>query len=457
MSATRSNGSLWLDLYPAPPAREPPALPRHVDVAIVGGGYTGLWTAYYLKRALPAAEVAVFEAEFVGFGASGRNGGWCMGTAWGVDGLLQRAETRSRGIALQRALFDTVDEIGRVCAAEGIDAHFDKGGSLRVATAAFHADAQRRELEQRYALGFDEADYGWLDPAASAARLRMTPNHGATLFSHCAAVQPARLVLGLADTVRRLGVTIHEDTAVTAIEPGRLRTRRGDLRAERIVRATEGYTASLPGHRRDMLPVYSMMVATQPLPDAVWQSIGLGHRETFGDDRRVVIYGQRTRDGRLALGGRAGYEFGSRRRRVVDPEHPMVQRVARLLRTLLPQLADAPISHGWGGVLGIPRHWRPCVQFDRRSGLGWAGGYVGEGVAASNLAARTLVDLMLERPSALAELPWVNDAPPRWEPEPLRWLGAQALSIAAERADRSELTRNRPSRVWGRLFSMLAG
>jgi glycine/D-amino acid oxidase-like deaminating enzyme len=340
------------------------------------------------------------------------------------------ADERSRDPQPRRgaaaSLFDTVDEIGRVCATEGIDAHFDRGGSLRIATAAFHAGAQRRELEQRYRLGFTESDYRWLEPAAAAARLRITPNHGAVLFAHCAAVQPARLVLGLAAAARRLGVRIYEHTAVTRIEARQVQTARGTVRAERVVRATEAYTASLPGHRRDMLPVYSMMVATAPLPDALWSSIGLRHRETFGDDRRVVLYGQRTRDGRLALGGRAGYEFGSGRRRVVSADHPMVLRVARLLRELLPQLADVPITHGWGGVLGIPRHWRPCVHFDRRTGLGWAGGYVGEGVAASNLAARCLVDLMLERPSPLADLPWVGDVPPRWEPEPLRWLGARA-------------------------------
>jgi glycine/D-amino acid oxidase-like deaminating enzyme len=451
----RTNGSLWLELSPPPPPEPVAPLPGRVDVAVVGGGYTGLWTAYYLKQAQPSIEVAVFDAEFVGFGASGRNGGWCLGTAWGVDALMSNPETRSRGVALQRRLFDTVDEIGRVCETEGIDAHFDRGGSLRIATAAFHADTQRRELEQRYQLGFSESDYRWLEPAAASARLRITPNYGAVHFAHCAAVQPARLVLGLANAVRRLGVRIYENTAVTRIEPHRLLTPRGAVRADRVVRATEAYTASLPGHRRDMLPVYSMMVATAPLTDAMWSNIGLHQRETFGDNRRVVLYGQRTRDGRLALGGRAGYEFGSRRRRVVSPDHPMVQRVAGLLRRLLPQLAEVPITHGWGGVLGIPRHWRPCVHFDRRSGLGWAGGYVGEGVAASNLAARALVDLMLERTSPLAELPWVGDLPPRWEPEPLRWLGARATQFVAQRADRVELTRHRPSRLWGRLFDAL--
>lgn len=456
MQNSRRNGSLWLDQAPPPAAAasEPP--PASADVVIVGAGYTGLWTAYYLKRAEPTLDVVVLEAEFVGFGASGRNGGWCIGTAWGVDALLADPETRSRGMALQRALFETVDEVARVCDAEAIDAHLDRGGCLRVARAPFQADRHRAELEQRYRQGFSEHDMVWLDAPAAQARIGMAANHGALWFRHCAALHPARLVLGLADAARRLGVRIVEETPVTALEPGQAHTPRGTVRARQVLRATEGYTASLAGARRDLLPVYSMMVATEPLPEPLWQSLGLAGRETFGDDRRLVIYGQRTRDGRLAFGGRAGYDFGSGRRRVVDPADPMIARVERALRELFPPLAGAAISHRWGGVLGISRHFRPCVSFDRRSGLGWAGGYVGEGVAASNLAARILADLVLERDSELTGLPWVDDLPRRWEPEPLRWLGARALLFAAARADRAEYRIGRPSRLWGPVFDRLS-
>jgi glycine/D-amino acid oxidase-like deaminating enzyme len=453
------NGSLWFDGLDTLPEPQAVDLPAATDVAIVGGGYTGLWTAYYLKRLDPALDITVFEAEVAGFGASGRNGGWCIGAAWGVDALIDDPETRSRGLALQRTLFDTVDEIGRVCQAENIDCHYARGGSLRVATSPLYADQQRRELESRYRLGFDETDYRWLEPAASRARLNIQPNHGALYFSHCATVQPARLVRGLADTVRRLGVRILEGTPVTRIRAGTssapavVVTATGQVTARRVLRATEGYTASLEGLRRVMLPVYSMMVATEPLPEAMWRALGLHERETFGDDRRQVIYGQRTLDGRLAFGGRSGYRFGSRR--TEDLDQAGLRRVKRLVRQLFPQLDGYAITHTWGGVLGVPRHWRPCVTFDRGTGLGWAGGYVGEGVAASNLAARTLADLVLERSSALTELPWVNDLPPDWEPEPLRWLGTRAAQFAAARADREELEHNRRSPFWAGLFSAL--
>ncbi len=451
------NGSLWFDgLDEAPRPRIEP-LPDRVDVAVVGGGYTGLWTAYYLKRAEPSLTLAVFEAEVAGFGASGRNGGWCIGDARGLERLLEDPDTRSRGLALKRALFGAVSEVARVCQAENIDCHYARGGTLRVATAAFHAERHQRELEFLLGLGFTDADYRWLPPEESRARLGITPNHGALYFAHCAAIQPALLARGLAGAVRAAGVRLLEGTPVRRIEPGRLFTSRGTVRANCILRATEGYTASLQGQARAMLPVCSMMVATAPLPDAVWQQIGLAERETFGDDRRMVIYGQRTLDGRLAFGGRAGYGFASRRLRTISPDDPDLRRVGQTLLRLFPALRDWPLSHGWGGVLGIPRHWRPCVTYDRRRGLGWAGGYVGEGVAASNLAARTLTDLVLGRASELTELPWVDDVPPRWEMEPLRWLGARATRLIAERADRVELERGRPSRLWGRMYSALVG
>lgn len=456
-NTTYHNGSLWFDGLDHPPASELQPLPGKVDVAIVGGGYTGLWTAYYLKRAEPALNVAVLEAEVAGFGASGRNGGWCIGAAWGLERLLENPQTRSRGLALQRALFDTVAEVGRVCQAEDIDCHYARGGSLRVASTGFHAGRQRRDVERLHGLGFTEQDYRWLEADAARSRINLATIHGAVHFSHCAAIQPARLVRGLAATVRSQGTLLLEQTPVTAIEAGRVTTHRGTLRARHVLRATEAYTASLRGQRRAMLPIYSMMVATEPLPAAVWNEIGLHHRETFGDDRRVVMYGQRTLDDRLAFGGRAGYAFASRRRRTVPADDGKVRRVGALLYQLFPQIAGYRLTHGWGGVLGVPRHWRPCVSYDRSSGLGWAGGYVGEGVAASNLAARTLSDLVLGHDSALTELPWVEDVPRNWEPEPIRWCGAKAIEFLGDRADQAELRHNRPSRFWGGLFNTLVG
>jgi len=449
--------SFWFDSLESLPRSAPAPWRERVGVAIVGAGYTGLWTAYYLKRLEPALDVTIYEAEQVGFGASGRNGGWCIGLAWGLEGLLARAETRSRGLDLARALFDTVDEVGRICQAENIDAHYTKGGSLNVATVPFRAEAMQRELEHLHALGFDDSDYVWLPPDAARARLDMRPNHGALYFRHCAAVHPARLVLGLADAVRRLGVTIFEHTPVQAIDSRRITTTRGSVNADVVLRATEGYSASLAGEARSILPIYSMVTATEPLPAAVWREIGLERRETFGDGRRVVIYGQRTLDDRLVFGGRGGYFFGSARRRTIAAAEPRLARVKTLLPELFPILKDVRVTHAWGGLMGVQRHWRPGVCFDRDRGLGWAGGYVGEGVAASNLAGRILADLVTGRQSECTALPWVGDRARNWEPEPFRWLGAKVLERAAERADATEIATNRPSRSWGRLFDALIG
>lgn len=447
------NGSFWFDSLDTPSTiAATDELPTNVDVAIIGAGYTGLWTAYYLKEKDPSLDIAVFEANTVGFGASGRNGGWCMGLAWGIEGMLMDDKWRDAGVRLLRAMHDTVDEVGRISQREGIECHFAKGGTLEVAIAPFHVKDMREHMAHLQGLGFTEEDYRWLPADEAQKRVGMTPNHGATYTPHCAVIHPARLVKGLGRVVRTKGVKIYEGTPVIEMASGYVDTHKGRVAASKIIRATEGYTESIKGQERQMLPLYSMMVATEPLPDHVWDEIGLASRETFGDSRRVTIYGQKTDDGRLAFGGRAGYYFGSKRRGVIPPDDPMVQNVEATLRKIFPVLQGYCVTYGWGGLMGVPRHWRPSVAFDRQTGLGHAGGYTGEGVAASNLAGRILSDLVLERESDLTDLAWVNDIPARWEPEPLRWLGVKAIQYFGDKADRIEMETGKPSRFWGTLF-----
>ena len=452
------NGSFWFDSLDAPPTADPPgSLPDRVDVVIIGGGYTGLWTAYYLKQQQPDLDIAVFEAVTAGFGASGRNGGWCMGLAWGIDGLLASPENRQAGIDLLKAMHETVDEVGRVSQAENIDCHYAKGGTLTVATLPFRVPAMQARVAHLQSLGFTDEDYTWLPEADARRRIGSRWNFGAAYTTHCAAIHPARLVRGLADRVREKGVRLFELTPVQDLEPGSVRTARGTVRADIVLRATEGYTESLPSQTRQVLPLYSMMVATEPLPPSVWAQIGLERRETFGDGRRIVIYGQRTLDDRLAFGGRAGYYFGSERKPVIDPADPMLDRVEANLREFFPALEGHAVTHRWGGLMGAPRHFRPCVSFDPRSGLGMAGGYVGEGVAASNLAGRMLTDLVLRRDTPLTRLAWVGDRARRWEPEPLRWMGARMMQYAGDRADRAEFRTGKPSKFWDGLFARVMG
>ena len=446
------NGSFWFDSLDELPTPAPPdALPDHVDVAIVGGGFTGLWTAYYLRRHQPDLDIAVFEAQTVGFGASGRNGGWCMGLAMGIEERLHGPD-QAQGLALLRAMHDTVDEVGRVCQAEDIDCHFAKGGTLSVATTELHAEAFQTRIERRQALGFTDQDYTWLDAEESARRIGVARNFGAAYTSHCAAIHPARLVRGLGDVLRRKGIAIYEQTPVTEIGERRLKTARGEVGAAVVLRATEAYTDTIAGQARQLLPVYSMIVATEPLSDAIWRELGLAQRETFDDGRRITIYGQRTLDNRLAFGGRVGYRFASGIRPRVDPADKALADVEASMRRLLPAVGDAKVTHRWGGVLGMPRHGRPFVTFDQGSGIGAAGGYTGEGVGASNLAARILADLVLGRDTDLTRLAWVDDVPPKWPLEPMRWLGAKTVFALGRLADRKELGGERPSRVYGALF-----
>ena len=372
--------------------------PTDADVCVVGAGYTGLWTAYYLARAAPDLRVVVLEQRFAGYGASGRNGGWLTNSITGGRDRYVRTHGAAAAHALQVALNDTVEEVLRVIEAEGIDAGVARGGELTVATNA---------------------------------------------------AQWARL------------------------------TSRGSITARHVVRATEGFTTRLPGERRTWLPMNSSMIVTAPLPAGSWADIGWAGREVLGDAAHAYVYAQRTADDRIALGGRGvPYRFGSRlpdparggrparsagwtrggrigdcparRGRIGDSDCDgatppgTVRSLHAALRRLFPAAGDVAIERAWSGVLGVPRDWTATVGLDSATGLAWAGGYVGTGVAAANLAGRTLTDLLLGRSTALIALPWVDHRVRRWEPEPLRWLGVRGLYAAYRAADRAE-HRGRPS------------
>jgi len=448
--------SLWHDTLPGP--LEPRASLRGdvtVDVAIVGAGYTGLWTAYYLTALEPTIRVAIVEAEVAGFGASGRNGGWVLGTLAGMDSRFDDPAQRAGAIALQRAMFDSVDEVGRVAKLESIDCHYAKGGNITVATEEAHRDTLRKDLDAWRELGFDEQDLRWLEPDECASRLSSSSNYGGLLLSHCAAIHPARLVRGLADVVESRGVSIYEHSPALAMEPGRIATPGGSLRAPMLLRATEGYTKTLRGHARSLMPLHSMMIATEPLPESTWKQIGLAERETFADPRRTVIYGQRTADDRIAFGARGRYYFGSGIRDRFAADDPIFDGVQAALEALFPILRDHRITHRWGGALGVPRDWRPSVGVDLDKGLAFGGGYVGEGVAAANLAGHTLADLILERDSERTRLPLVGPPSPLWEPEPLRWLAVAAALQTGASLDAAERSGRRLPRLRNAFYSSL--
>jgi len=437
--------SLWHDTAGEELAPRPP-LPgdTQVDVVIVGAGYTGLWTAYYLARADPSLRIAILDSEIAGFGASGRNGGWCSALFAAGSRKLEKIHGRQGRLAMRDAMRATLDEIEQVLGREGIDAKFVKGGTLTLATRVAHLRRLRA-----HAYGHDEQsdeDDVWLEPRDLQQRLRAQSCFGALFAPHCAAVHPTRLVRGLARCVEGLGVKIYERTRATALRTGSVRTMRGRVTADVVVRATEGYTAQLERHRRVLLPIYSLMIATEPLPPSFWAEVGWDQRETLTDGRQMLIYAQRTWDDRIAIGGRgAPYHFGSRLDDGFESEPRVFGELHKALVTLFPQARDAAIRHRWGGPLGAPRDWQSSVGYERASGMAWAGGYVGDGVSTANLAGRTLRDLILGRDTEIARLPWVNHRSRKWEPEPLRWAGARLALWTAASADRAEERSGRPS------------
>lgn len=447
--------SYWLescadDLTPRPALDGP----TRADVAILGGGYTGLWTAYYLLRADPSLHVVILERDICGFGASGRNGAWC---APGLNislGRLEKLHGHDAARATYEAVFDAVDEVGRVAAEEGIDIEWRRGGELIVARGTSETpqiDDEFRELE-RFGFG---SRYSVLDAAALSERLRVNGATGALYTPEGAAIHPAKLARGLARVVERMGATIYEQTEVTDFQPRTfatpptLSTETGEVVADAIVLAGEAYLTRLRRLHRSLIPVWSLIVLTEPLPDDVWAEIGWDAHELVGSPRYTVVYLSRTSDGRLLFGGRgAPYRFGSPIRDDYDRHAPTHDMLRGLAREWFPILAERGVkfTHAWGGPLGMPRDWHPTVSYDRARGLATGRGYVGHGVSSANLAGRTLAELITGEQTSRTALPLVGHRSRDWEPEPFRWIGVRFAQAALGRVDRLSEKSGQPPR-----------
>lgn len=440
--------SLWLDgladtLTPRPP------LPGDVscDVAIVGAGFTGLWAAYYLKHLRADLRIVVLEREIAGFGPSGRNGGWASSGIAGSWRVYARTHGEEAVLRAERETYRAVDEIARVAALERIDCGLVKAGTLAVATSAPQAARLTADLELARGRGIGEEDLRALRRDELEALVHVAGCRLALYSPHCAKVDPARLARGLAEVCERSGVSIYERTEAQEVGPGRVRCGEGVVRATHVLRATESYTTQLPGERRRYLPLYSLMIATEPLGEATWSRIGWREGLTIRDRRNLFFYAQRTADGRIAIGGRgAPYSLGSPLSEASERHLGVRERLERTLASHFPAARDAAVTHHWGGPLAVPRDWCMAVGHDARTGFGWAGGYSGHGVVAANIAGRTLADLVLGRESDLVSLPWVAHRCGAWEPEPLRFLASQAIVKVLESADRHEDRTDRRAR-----------
>jgi glycine/D-amino acid oxidase-like deaminating enzyme len=408
------------------------------DIAILGAGFSGLWTAYYLLRADPTLRVVVLEAEIAGFGASGRNGAWCT-SGFGAGPEVLRAKFGADAArAVHDAMSTTVDEVGRVCADEGIDAQYQRDGELIVAIGAHQLpalDAIERRYEGAGLGGFHQR----LSAAETRERLAVDDARGALFHPATAAVHPGRLVRGLARAVERRAGVIHEGTRVTAFAGGALpllETAHGRVRADVVVLAGEAYLSQLAPLRRALLPLYSLIVLTEPLTPDQLAEIGWTHRAVAQSCALSVDYLSRTADGRILFGGRgAPYHYGSRITPSFDRHEPTFASLRAAVGEWFPSLRDITFTHAWGGCLGVPRDFVPVMRYDRASGIATARGYTGEGVAATNLAGRVLADLITGARSDLTQLPMTTHSGRDWEPEPLRFAAARLAQRGARRID----------------------
>lgn len=417
------------------------------DVAIIGAGYTGLWTAYYLLKAQPSLRVVLVEREVAGFGASGRNGGWASAIFPISLPRVAQMYSHAGAMLLQSAMNETVDEIGRTLAAEGVDAEFKKEGFISLARSDAQLTRVRRTVEASARFGLPDQ---WQALGAMQAQEKVGASGvaGALYTEHCALVHPGKLVHGLARLVESMGARIYENSEVTRIASGSISTRGGKVRAETVVRATEAFSCQQTEHRRSAIPLYSMVLATEPLPKSLRKKLRLDHRMAFNDMRHLRVYGQVTGEGRLVFGGRgAPYKWGSKMSDGVDQIGDGHVRIHASMVEFFPELTDVTVTHRWGGALGVARDWCPTVSMDKTSRIAWAGNYVGDGVATSNLAGRILRNLILDVDEEINRLPLVNHNSPAWEPEPLRWLGVNSGLFATGFSDFEEKLTNQPSRT----------
>lgn len=422
--------SFWLenagDLTPRPPLDGSII----VDVAIMGAGFTGLWTAYHLLQRDPSLKVVVVEKEIAGFGASGRNGGWCFsGFPYPPSKLVERyGVDAARAVSL--AMYDSVDDVGRVCELESIDAHYYKGGELEIARADYDLPKLQEMYDEFKAIGLED-HYELLDADQTAERIRVTRSVGSFWDKEGAVIQPARLARGLAMAVERHGGTIYEQTEVIDWVPGpmpRLDTNRGNIVAKVIVLAGEAYLASLPQSSRWIVPATSHMVVTEPLSDEIWEQIGWKEREVVGSFGTTAGYLNHTADGRIAFGPYRGqYPFGSKISDRLDRREDIFEHARMSTLEWFPMLEGVKFTHSWGGVFGMPRDHMPQMTYDPKTGIAAGYGYSGEGVATANLSGRVLADLITEADTDLTRLPMTRHPKREWEPEPLRWLGYTAV------------------------------
>lgn len=409
------------------------------DVAIVGGGYTGLWTAWWLTERQPGVRIAIVEQGICGGGPSGRNGGFVHGWWDQLPYLLERFGPDG-ALRLAYLVDEAVDGIGAWCAANDVDAWYRRGGYLRVSASSAQDGEWRSAVEACAGLGVAD-QYVELSPAEIQARCASPVMRGGALMPNAATVQPARLARGLRDVLAARGVTILEGTRVTRLQPGSpvlLYTDRGGLAAEQVVMAMNAWAAGWRDFATTLLAWGSHIVMTEPVPDRLAE-LGWAGGEAIADARFTVHYFRTTPDGRVAFGagvGAAGY--GGRVDRRYDSDPRAEGRARAALGRFFPSLAGVRIDDAWGGPIDISPDRLPMIGSRHGGRVHFAHGFSGNGVAPAAFAGRVLAGLVDEPAGDLARLPIVNRRVRRFPPEPVRFAGVRMVREALIRRDEAE-------------------
>jgi glycine/D-amino acid oxidase-like deaminating enzyme len=427
---SRVNSSLWADTDEKFKGK---ALSQNCDfdVAIIGGGFSGLWSAFHLNKLDPSLRIAVFEAREIGFGASGRNGGWASSEYPVSRKTLERKIGKSKTEQLFTALSQSIDEIGKFANRNAPKAGFRKSGSLYFARNGGQLNRLKGKID-----GGD-----WLTKGEVRELIGVAGVLGGRFNPECATVQPFQLLQGLVKYLSKRRISIFTESWASRA-PGGVLVNSFSVRAPVVIQATEVY-----GERnREFIPLYSLMVATEPLSNSIWRQIGNGDRFTFAENAHVINYAQRTIDNRLAIGGRgANTPFGSKLDNAKEVSGKVHNRLINLAKSWFPVLENSDFTHRWGGAVAITRDWEPYLQFDREIGFGRLGGYAGDGVTMSYLSGKIMAYEVLDERSELRQLHYVNRKVKRWEPEPIRYLAVNGLISLSTAADREEVLTNRSS------------
>ncbi len=427
--------SLWLATY-GPYVPEPPLCgDLEVDIAVIGGGFAGLMTAYELKSAEPTLRVAVFEAREVGYGASGRNGSFGMtvvGLGFGAMARLRgRHFLRDAHAYMERA----VDTMGEVIAREELHCDCLRPGFLRTATTAGYVRRLEHDVALMQSLGFQGID--WMDGESLRKRVGSPRYLGAIWEPRLLLVNPAKLVREEKRLAQRVGALVYENTPVLEITEGkefRLKTPQGTVRADKIAFTVNAYSHLFPQLRHKQINAFTYMVATEPLSPEQLASIGWQGGEGIEDARNLIHYYRLTPDQRLVMGGGpVGLSWANRLD--ADGNESAWRHLEQHLSFLFPSLRGVRFTHRWGGPISVTTNLTPALGYLRSERAVYSLGCIGHGVSASHLNAQVLRDLLLERRTELLDSPFVNRRLIPWPPEPLRTTLALAIRSALEVQD----------------------